>query len=215
MCCIAAAAAPGTSQELSLELPVLQDKTQLSPWRAQAGPRHPVCTGIPWKFALTHLEGPVLRLAEQLLSEGFAYMENPLEEFIHSIKRKLAGAMSHILSTLWKFQSIQLLVMYIFVQALQNIYQDTCQQILVYVKWDYMWYLVNLLCNPKSLNENERPVFIILVQNLAEVYCWNRPTWNDTDIEIRYQNPSLLIKIRRFWMIYLSTLASATIPSVF
>lgn len=61
-----------------------------------------VCTDSP--------KGPVFRLAEKIPSESFAYMENLFEEFIHSVKRKLVGAMLYIVSTLWKFQSIQLLV---------------------------------------------------------------------------------------------------------
>lgn len=129
-----------TGQFTEMELPVLQDKTQLSPWRAQDSPRHPVCIGTIWKFALTPLKGPVLRLAEQLLSEGFAYMENLFEEFIHNVKRKLVGAMLHIFSTLWKFQSIQLLSMYIFVQALQNTHQDTSAS--------KFWYILSgLICD--------------------------------------------------------------------
>lgn len=111
MCCIATGAAPGSSQRLSLALLVLQDRTQLPPRRAQAGPRHPVCIGTLWKFALwLPLKALCSDLVEQLPSESFAYMEKLFEEFIDSVKRKLVGAMLHIFSTRWKFQSIKLIV---------------------------------------------------------------------------------------------------------
>lgn len=114
MWCIATGAAPGNSQRLYLELLVLQDRTWLSPWEAQAGPRRPLCIGTQWKFASWNTSKPPCsnRLAKQLLSEGSADVESLSGEFIRSAERKLVGAMSHIYvisSTLWKFKSIQLI----------------------------------------------------------------------------------------------------------
>lgn len=77
------------------------------------GPSWSQTSDVHWHYMEVHtdsLKGPALRLAEQFPSESFAYMENLFEEFIHSVKRKLVGAMLHIVSTLWKFQPIQLLV---------------------------------------------------------------------------------------------------------
>lgn len=61
-------------------------------------PRHLVCIGTLWKFASWLPLKPLClnRLAEQLLSEGFVYVESLCEELIPSVERKLVEATSHI-----------------------------------------------------------------------------------------------------------------------